>query len=227
MLLVNGLPASGKSTLAARLGSALAGPVLSKDGFKEALADALDTPLTRAEVGRAAMECLWAAAAGIRGLVVVDAWLFRPRDRDHAVRGLARAGGELVAEIWCDVPVDVAAARYASRTRHPVHDDRRDMTDDWRRWAAEAEPLGIGRVVRVDTTGPIDVMELVAAIVEAIQGADPSAPRAPQSRAGHGGGGESERGGEAEEPGAKTGDGGQRADEQGAARIAELAADLG
>lgn len=164
VLLVNGLPASGKSTLASALGSSLALPVLAKDRFKETLADSLDTPLTGTELRRAAMGCVWAAAGSLDGAVLVDAWLFRPRDREEVRDGIARAGAELVAEIWCAVPVEVARTRYAGRTRHSVHDDRRDMTSEWRAWSSQAGPLGLAKVVRVDTSAPVDIEKLAVAV---------------------------------------------------------------
>jgi hypothetical protein len=32
---------------------------------------------------------------------------------------------------------------------------------DWELWATEAEPLGLGKVHRVDTTQPVDIESLI------------------------------------------------------------------
>lgn len=112
------------------------------------------------------MECVWAAAAGIDGAVLVDAWLFRPRDREGVRSGIARSGGELKAEIWCDIPVEVARVRYGQRTRHSVHDDQRDMTDEWLRWSKECGPLGLAKVIFVDTMASVDVPTLAKSVAE-------------------------------------------------------------
>ncbi|MEU7907494.1 hypothetical protein [Actinoplanes sp. NPDC049118] len=63
-------------------------------------------------------------------------------------------------EIWCDVPADLALDRYRRRRRAPLHEDDRRLTDSWPRWAAEAEPLGVGRTFPVRTDEPVDIDRL-------------------------------------------------------------------
>lgn len=70
-----------------------------------------------------------------------------------------------VTEVWCDVPLEVARARFAARAagRHLVHRESSGTHDgDWDGWAVGAEPLGLGTVLRVDTTRPVDVPALAA-----------------------------------------------------------------
>lgn len=69
---------------------------------------------------------------------------------------LARAGATGVVGVWCDVPAEVARVRYVARRRRDVHRDTERLATEWAGWAAEAEPLGLGPVVRVDTTRPVD-----------------------------------------------------------------------
>jgi hypothetical protein len=48
------------------------------------------------------------------------------------------------------------------------------MTDEeWERWRRESRPLGFGPVLRVDTTGPVDV----PAVVTWLQARRPGASR--------------------------------------------------
>jgi len=158
VVMVNGLPGSGKSTLAPRLAVALGGAFLSKDRIKEALADAVVTEVPG--IGPLAMDTVWMLAAALSGLVVVDSWWFRPRDLDHARAGLARSGTPGAVEIWCDVPAEVARARYVARRRHTVHADTERLATRWDAWASGAEPLGLGPVIRADTARPVDVAVL-------------------------------------------------------------------
>ncbi|MFD6136100.1 AAA family ATPase [Isoptericola sp. NPDC060257] len=183
VVLVNGLPGSGKTALAGPLAARLGAPWLSKDAVKEALADAVgpgarslavaSSVVGASVVGAAAMEAVWRLAAAPLPRVVVESWWFRPRDLDHALRGLATAGADAVVEVWCDVPPDVARGRYESRPdRHPVHADDRDLTAEWAAWSAGAAPLALGPVVRQDTTRPVDVGALALRVTTALSGRD-------------------------------------------------------
>jgi len=68
--MVNGLPGSGKSSLAPRLAAGLGAACLGKDRIKEALADAVVTEVPR--LGAVTMETVWNLAAALSGMVVVD-----------------------------------------------------------------------------------------------------------------------------------------------------------
>ena len=158
VVMVNGLPGSGKSSLAPRLAAALGAACLGKDRIKEALADAVVTEVPG--LGAVAMETVWTLAATMSGMVVVDSWWFRPRDLESARAGLARSGAAATVEIWCDVPAELARARYVARKRHTVHADAEKLATEWGGWAAAAVPLGLGPVIRVDTARTVDIRAL-------------------------------------------------------------------
>ncbi len=157
LILVNGLPGSGKTTLADSLAAATGLPLLVKDRVKEALAGALGD--LQVNLGALAMEIVWSAAAELDGTVIVDSWWWRPRDLGHAGTGVARSGASRVDEIWCVTGVELARSRYRTRQRDPVHRDA-DRFSDWELWAASAAPLALGAVIEVDTSATVDIAAL-------------------------------------------------------------------
>lgn len=134
VVLVNGLPGAGKTTLASALAAELVLPLLSKDAVKEAIGSALTcddvTRLggNRSPLGAGAMESLWSLLGQCPAGAVVESW-FAGSSHELVRAGLLRAGVDPadVVEVWCDVPDQASAA-----------------------------PLGLGPVERVDTSAPLD-----------------------------------------------------------------------
>jgi predicted kinase len=164
LVMVNGLPASGKTTLATGLAARLPAPLVSKDAIKEAIAGVV-AAAPRSAVGGIAMEAAWRLLAAMPGTVVLESWWFKPRDLDFVTAALDRLLPAVVVEVWCDVPADVARDRYEKRRRHSVHDDARRLADSWEEWAAQAEPLGLGKTLRVSTDGPVETDALAREIL--------------------------------------------------------------
>jgi predicted kinase len=163
LVLVNGLPGSGKTTLARRLAPALEAPLIGKDAIKEALADVLSA-VPRQALGIASSELMWTLASALSGTVVLESWWFRPRDLHFVEAGLRRCAPASVVELWCEVPAQLARSRYEARRRHRIHDDERQLTEAWPQWEKEAEPLGVAPLVLVDTGGAIDLARLITRI---------------------------------------------------------------
>jgi len=178
LVLVNGVPGAGKTTLATALAGALPATLVSKDAIKEALASAVSGASPEA-LGAAAMEAAWTLTAAIDGTIVFDSWWFKPRDLRYAEAGIRRAGHPTVIEVWCDVPVRIARARYEARRRAggraaAIHGTGSDLSGDppdaWTDWVARGEPLGIVPTLHVNTERPVDVERVARQVIDALDG---------------------------------------------------------
>ena len=165
-IVVSGLPASGKSTLAARLAEALELPLLDKDDILEALfsgAGDVD-PAKRSQLSRMSDDVLAKIAAMSQGSVIVSHW--RHEDVEGAsgtpVAWLKALPGTLV-EVYCACPPDIAERRFRLRQRHPAHHDgaRAAGLGEQLRRLAERGPLLIGPTVTVRTDKPYDFEALL------------------------------------------------------------------
>ncbi len=158
-VLVNGIPASGKSTVSRGIAERMGWPLLALDTIKNPFLEVLgggDREFNRT-LGRASYQAIWSlvgeAPAG--STFVVDAWFgFQPRQvlEDH----LKRAGVVETAEIWCHAPGDILAERYRARLdqRLPGHPGAAYIPE-LIELAKRAEPLRRGPLFDVDTTQPI------------------------------------------------------------------------
>ncbi|TCK66415.1 AAA family ATPase [Curtobacterium sp. PhB136] len=169
-IIVNGMPGSGKSTVGAALAEVLGCPFLSKDRIKEPLADIAGPMIASRPLGAIAMTTMWAMAGAVEHGVVLDAVWLPSRDRAFLEAGLASAGSPRAVEVWCDVDHATAVERLTDRydpgspVRHEVHGDLTDILAFWDEHGPTAGPIGLGPVVRVDTTRSYDVGQLVQEI---------------------------------------------------------------
>lgn len=169
VVLVNGLPGSGKTSIAWRIARELGIPSWSKDAVKETLYDGVDDELRTAftstgpgaSIGRAASGLLWRLLADSPTGGVIDNNL-RQTDLPYVLDGLRRAevSPERVLQVWCDVDPAVARDRSLGRRevgqRHPIHGS---LDAEHAVWASLGEgdtsPLPVGEVIRVDTSEPV------------------------------------------------------------------------
>jgi predicted kinase len=163
LVVVTGVPASGKSSLAWALAERLRIPFVSLDEIKEELAEgAHDTPRAwlRADAEAELVRRVEAASGG----AAVDIWIAPRRDTER-VRDLLKPWWDRLVEVRCEVPAEVAVARYTSRERGWPHlPPDPETLDRIRDAVARPDPLGAPRTVVVDTTRPVVVGEVVTAI---------------------------------------------------------------
>lgn len=159
IILVNGLPAAGKTTLATALTRVLDVPMISRDAVKEALYDALDPRIPIPKLAAFASASIWQLAGFFNDTVILESFWLKDRDLKYVQAGLQVAGAGDVVEIWCDAPPAVSRQRYISRLRDGVHGDP-DRLQEYARWVAEAVPLHLCPVITVNTEGDVDVIGL-------------------------------------------------------------------
>lgn len=161
-MLVGGWPGSGKTTLARALAGDLGVPYLSKDVVKEALMDAFGAPATVEEsrvLGRAAVFAVLGAARGCPGAVIDSTWYPYSKPLVGALPGP-------VVEVRCRVPLDVARERYRSRVRDERHLDHLRIEAEL--WGSEVAPLGVGPLVEISTTAPVDTAQVADTVRSAL-----------------------------------------------------------
>ncbi len=164
VVLVNGVPASGKSSVVKDLSKLTGWPVLALDTIKGPFLTELpagDRVFNRT-LGRASYAAMFdiikAAPSGTT--FIVDAWFgFQPIEilKD----GLDRAGVSSIAEIWCTADPQVIGSRYQARisSRGPGHPGE-EYVPELIDLARRASPTGLAPILTVDTESQIAVREV-------------------------------------------------------------------
>lgn len=177
-IIVSGLPASGKSTIAAALATSLLLPLIDKDDLLERLFQAegaLDVG-RRQELSRVADRDFARRARESDGAILASWWRHPHSEGDSGTptAWLAALPGARI-EVYCQCDPAQAAERFLSRKRHPGHLDGR-----WTYPALLASfdqqallgPLRIGDLIEVDTGVCAPTAAAIAKLVERVKGAD-------------------------------------------------------
>jgi predicted kinase len=170
LVLITGMPSSGKTTVAEALAGRLQLPLMAKDTIKEALYDSLgaDDVATSGRLGAAAFTVLFALARialASGASVIVEGNFFRDQEREFSALPAHR-----LVQIHCHAPLPVLLERYASRARHPGHHDAEKIKELPARFESGLHgPLRLeGRLIQLDTTRPLDL----AGLAERVRAAD-------------------------------------------------------
>jgi predicted kinase len=170
-VVVSGLPAAGKTTVAGPLAEELCVRLVSKDAIKESLFAAVGHGGWEwsKTLSRAADAALARIAEDLDAAVLDNYW--------HAdtVDALLASLPRPIVEVFCRCDPELAFERFRSRTRHPGHaDETRDEATVKAGFFGQQLPLGtLGPVVEVDTEVPVVVAELAERVLEAAQAEEP------------------------------------------------------
>lgn len=172
LIIVNGPPASGKSTLGNEIAAELGIPFLSKDAIKEEMYDSLgkiQRTIAR-HLGETSMRLMYTVAKKIldAGLgVVIEANFYHGVSEKDLSKLIAVSDAVMV---HCTAPEEVLKQRYVQRAksgeRHPVHDDA-DRADELSKDLDKGiyDPLDVGvPLILVDASNGFDpsVAEIVS-----------------------------------------------------------------
>lgn len=172
---VGGIIATGKTTVADRLGAEMNAPVVSSDRTRKSLlgvgpTESLRGPLWEDAYGPEMTEKVYAellrrAGAVVRSgrPVILDA-SFRSRGHREASRQIAKDLGARFFFVECRAPADLCRERLRRRTREAgVSDAREDLLDDFvARWEPVDELTESEHVI-------LDTSESMAANVEILR----------------------------------------------------------
>lgn len=181
LVVVTGMPSSGKTTVAEGLARRLQLPLIAKDEIKESLYESLGAAdlEASARLGRAAYALIFALAGTALdsgASVIVEGNFFRHHEPEFAALPEHRP-----AQVHCHAPLEVLVDRYASRARHAGHYDAEKIKELPNRFATGAhDALNLaGDLIELNTTEPLDLDKLAVRVRESASTAKSRASNGP------------------------------------------------
>jgi chloramphenicol 3-O-phosphotransferase len=179
VLVVTGLPCTGKSSIAQSLAKHFALPFISKDGFKELLFDELgwsDRDWSR-KLGRASFRLLFYALEAQLdvGRSSIIEGNFHPDFHNQTLHDLKQRHGCDIFQIYCHCEPNIVLERFRARwergERHPGHADNITMPEMETLVQEKSLALDIeGTTWNVDTSdfAKLEIEALITALSEKI-----------------------------------------------------------
>ena len=164
-VLVNGVPASGKSSVARVISEATGWPLLTLDTIKEAHFAHLgtgDRDYNR-KLGKASYQAMFALIKDFppNAGVVVDAW-FGFQSLEVLQGHIQNAGIDKLAEVWCHAPAETIGARYLARTANRSEGHLGpEYVPELIELAGRAKATGLFPIVEVDTSQPVPIATIL------------------------------------------------------------------
>lgn len=165
-IVVTGLPASGKTTVARHLVAQLGYPLLDKDDFLEVLYEKQlpETWGARRALSKISDVQFQERASLLDRVVLVSHWrpTCGPQDTGTPTQWLRDHFPSLI-EVHCKCSPETATTRFLSRTRHPGHRDQDRKPEDLAASLVQLSngyPLDIGLLLTIDTETEFDLSDL-------------------------------------------------------------------
>jgi predicted kinase len=159
LLVVTGMPSSGKTTVAEGLARRLRLTLIAKDEIKESLYESLGAGDVSASavLGGAAYGLIFTLARrllGSRVSVIVEANFFREQEPEFT-----RLPEHQLVQLHCHAPIAVLLNRYGSRSRHVGHHDAEKIDELPARFDSGVhDALSLpGELIELDTTEAVDL----------------------------------------------------------------------
>ena len=159
LVVVTGMPSSGKTTVAEALAVQLRLPLIAKDEIKECLYERLgaDDVSWSGRIGAAAFALIFSLARRMLSSgasIIVEANFFRDQEPEFASLPEHR-----LLQLHCEAPLAVLLERYASRSRHAGHHDEEKIKELPDRFESGVHsPLRLpGELIQLDTARPVEL----------------------------------------------------------------------
>lgn len=162
LIVINGRPGSGKTTLAERLSKDLSIPYFSKDEFKELIFDTLGYSdqewSIKCNIPSYALIILLAKKCLFAGRDIMIESNFNPKFDLEKINKIVDESGARVIQVLCSADKDVLFSRFKERAlsgkRHPGHNDGADFSKiKEKHFTADFGPLDLdGKNIVYDTT---------------------------------------------------------------------------
>jgi aminoglycoside phosphotransferase family enzyme/predicted kinase len=182
-ILMMGLPATGKSTLAAVMASPLRATVLRSDSVRKTLFGLRPTErggkeIYGSEASSRTYESLAAAAVDERGTVILDAAHLRADERARSIDA-ARERGDRWVLVELTIEESVAAERLRRRAKDPSNISDATIDVVHRLAAIREEPTEIPDDRRLRFDGDVEEIDVILACCEELLAARQATERAP------------------------------------------------
>jgi len=171
LIIINGLPGTGKTTIAKPLAEQLGFPLVSKDTIKEFLFDTIgvgDREWSKT-LGKVSSEFLYSLADELlsKGHSVIIESAFEPIYAQPNIQKYIDLYHPEVFEIYCTTEKEVRRKRFEERNesglRHAGHQDHTNyLSEDDEEPTNKFAPINIGLLKKIDTTHDhTDIDELI------------------------------------------------------------------